>query len=151
MGRILWAGNGCASAYRPRFQSPDQWGGYCGPDGEVEVRWRSHLCEFQSPDQWGGYCGGHEWQDCVPQVWMFQSPDQWGGYCGCGPPAPPAYRGVYRFNPLTNGADIVGRSPTTPRSPCSGACFNPLTNGADIVGSSGACSWGGSHLFVSIP
>ncbi len=142
------------------FQSPDQWGGYCGgaetgqgarggPSGfnpltnGADIVGYSRRIEslldivlFQSPDQWGGYCGlleagdAHsfsEWADgfnpltngadivgrpADPQEagltpHEFQSPDQWGGYCGR-PLGHVRVKRPERFNPLTNGADIVG-------------------------------------------
>ncbi len=87
------------------FQSPDQWGGYCG---RVQAG-RSNRAQgssfnpltngadivgnhtqtsthtkhtFQSPDQWGGYCGLQGTRMRESNLREFQSPDQWGGYCG---------------------------------------------------------------------
>ncbi len=55
---------------------------------------------------------------------MFQSPDQWGGYCG-----------LMETNEYLSGRDLG---------------FNPLTNGADIVGGEVGWFWPASNE-VSIP
>ncbi len=147
MGRILWAAKSLARAtarrpgFNPLTNGADIVGqcgtGRCNAAGAsfnpltngADIVGAGHslstignLVKFQSPDQWGGYCGAAEYNHHCPEGhlsfnpltngadivgWMgeadrrslrlqFQSPDQWGGYCG-----------VRRKLPLRWGADLV--------------------------------------------
>ncbi len=70
--------------------------------------WVHSGLRFQSPDQWGGYCGDPKVLSPKFTPREFQSPDQWGGYCGVSVRRRKSNVALGSFNPLTNGADIVG-------------------------------------------
>ncbi len=82
MGRILWvlSFDDLRLNYE-EFQSPDQWGGYCG----TSLTFLMFISAFESfnPLTNGADIVGppNGYLMALLSV-TFQSPDQWGGYCG---------------------------------------------------------------------